>query len=517
MEVAQKRLELEKEKLLLDKQLLKGEKKHLKQERARITEEVNQCHHKIRLLEEELQEKSSLISELQEQVETFEQSKDLQVEELQDQIQTLQDNHEAVVGELQAKLAHQSEEVQGVGKGAGMSPAKASSTNREIQQYKNKLQSLRLAMEVAVRRTEAEWKEKVDDLEVQLATQEGEYEDALEQQTQELSTQVTQLQEQVDYMEESFEQERAQMQATIERLRNITRVGGQEAENGAAASALAESSSDELLKKAKEQVRTLEKQQVESFQKQQAIVREATALIAQIQTTDPEDAPEKLPLIKDRAAALEERLDALENNGREPSRQPAARSISISRKSSRVGSSDHQKPTLRHVDELNWEGSNQKGLYTGMVNEEGEPHGRGKLKLDNGDVFEGEFKNGKRSGTGCYTWGSTGDLFTGQWKNNRRHGKGVFVWHDGRLYDGEYVKGKREGRGIFTWPYGAKYEGDWKANKRNGIGVYTHSDGRTFSGMYKDDKPDGEGILTDPQGIVIHEGAWVMGKFVGDD
>lgn len=111
----------------------------------------------------------------------------------------------------------------------------------------------------------------------------------------------------------------------------------------------------------------------------------------------------------------------------------------------------------RHVTELDLK-LDQIGKYSGFINMCGLPQGRGTFRVENGDVYEGEWKNGKHHGQGVYTW-FDGDLYTGPWEDDKRHGHGVFVFSDGRLYDGEYEEGRREGKGIFSWPYGAKYEG----------------------------------------------------------
>jgi len=356
-------------------------------------------------------------------------------------------------------------------------------------------------MEVAVRRTETEWKEKVDDLEVQMATQEGEYEDALEEQTKELQSQVAQLQEQIEYCERSHTEEMMQLEATIERFKS-----GQQ--GGLVASEVTAAREEEL-RKTKEELRSLQRRQAEYTALQEAIAKEARALIEEVNLAEPEEVSDMLPHMKEQAALLEQKLNAPELK-RSTSMDPQA----VTRKPSRMTSRPKDQK-LRHVTDLDWAGSSQKGSYTGYVGENGEPHGRGLLKVENGDVYEGEFKGGRRHGQGVYTW-SSGDLYTGPWSRNRRHGHGVFVWSDGRLYDGEYVMGKREGKGTFTWPYGAKYEGEYEGNKRNGHGVYVHADGRTYTGQYVDDRPHGKGVLTDPKGVVLHEGTWVNGQFMGE-
>uniref|UniRef100_A0A7S1UNY1 Uncharacterized protein n=1 Tax=Grammatophora oceanica TaxID=210454 RepID=A0A7S1UNY1_9STRA len=169
-----------------------------------------------------------------------------------------------------------------------------------------------------------------------------------------------------------------------------------------------------------------------------------------------------------------------------------------------------------HVIELDYQGEKQSGRYTGWVNSKNIPNGRGCLRVDNGDVYEGEWNNGIRHGLGVYTW-YEGDLYTGPWLDGRRHGHGTFVYSDGRLYDGEYIHGKRQGKGVFTWPFGAKFEGEYEGDKRNGTGLYVYADGRQYSGSYKDDRPHGYGVEKDRHGRVAYDGEWAYGEFVGDD
>lgn len=43
------------------------------------------------------------------------------------------------------------------------------------------------------------------------------------------------------------------------------------------------------------------------------------------------------------------------------------------------------------------------GTYDGERNEREERHGKGRAILPNGDIYEGEYENGKRHGNGIYT------------------------------------------------------------------------------------------------------------------
>ena len=58
------------------------------------------------------------------------------------------------------------------------------------------------------------------------------------------------------------------------------------------------------------------------------------------------------------------------------------------------------------------------------------------LPKPNGDVYEGDFIDGAKSG------------------------KGVETLDNGMTYKGSFVDGFRQGQGILTWSNGDKYEGD---------------------------------------------------------
>ena len=49
---------------------------------------------------------------------------------------------------------------------------------------------------------------------------------------------------------------------------------------------------------------------------------------------------------------------------------------------------------------------------------------------------------------------------------------------DGSKYEGSYKEGKKHGTGTYTWIDGSKYEGLWRDNKISGTGTYTWLDGR---------------------------------------
>ena len=57
---------------------------------------------------------------------------------------------------------------------------------------------------------------------------------------------------------------------------------------------------------------------------------------------------------------------------------------------------------------------------------------------------------------------NNGDKYEGEFKNNLIEGKGIFYCHNGDKYEGDFKNGIREGKGIFYYNSGSKYEGDFK-------------------------------------------------------
>ena len=47
-----------------------------------------------------------------------------------------------------------------------------------------------------------------------------------------------------------------------------------------------------------------------------------------------------------------------------------------------------------------------------------------------------------------------------------QEGKGIYYYNDGDRYEGDFKNGKREGKGIEYYNNGDRYEGDWKKGKK---------------------------------------------------
>jgi hypothetical protein len=175
---------------------------------------------------------------------------------------------------------------------------------------------------------------------------------------------------------------------------------------------------------------------------------------------------------------------------------------------------------------------NTKQTYIGSVNHSGEKHGYGRLItpnskiigtwrkgrftgwgrqiLNNGEIFEGNFNNGKLNGKGIYKYRDI--LYVGDFENNKKQGKGEKITKDyyykgdfnnnkidgyGKIqfinnkddiseYEGFFKENNIEGKGIMKWGNGNIYDGELKNGKMNGYGRFTPKNGITIEGYFKD-------------------------------
>ena len=162
----------------------------------------------------------------------------------------------------------------------------------------------------------------------------------------------------------------------------------------------------------------------------------------------------------------------------------------------------------------------------------------------NNDVYEGEFKNGKRHGEGIYFYENE-FFYIGDWKKDKIDGeKGIFIknnneayigkWENGEIIEGNYRQSniyiKKEiilsteffdenYKGILNKIIGNKdvvhYEGTFKDWKFNGKGKYINKNGDIYEGEFKDNKYNGYGKMIYKNGDK-YEGQWKNGKKHGE-
>lgn len=108
--------------------------------------------------------------------------------------------------------------------------------------------------------------------------------------------------------------------------------------------------------------------------------------------------------------------------------------------------------------------------YVGEVSGQ-QPSGTGIMTYKNGDVYNGNWNNGKTNGEGVMTCINgdvfTGKFFVGSWA------EGTMKYNDGTIYEGNNIK-------FETY--------DESRGKKNGPGKLTENTGNVIYGLWKDDK-----------------------------
>ena len=69
--------------------------------------------------------------------------------------------------------------------------------------------------------------------------------------------------------------------------------------------------------------------------------------------------------------------------------------------------------------------------------------GKAIVKYSDGKQYEGEFKDGEKSGRGYFRWNDR-NSYEGEYLRGRKHGKGRLI-RDGIGYDGTFKNGVMDG------------------------------------------------------------------------
>jgi hypothetical protein len=156
--------------------------------------------------------------------------------------------------------------------------------------------------------------------------------------------------------------------------------------------------------------------------------------------------------------------------------------------------------------EKTWDVCPGEGVYAGSM-VRGVRDGSGKLWLNNGDMYEGQWRGDELHGQGRIAY-QTGAVYEGDFEDGRRHGWGTLIYANGDVYEGSWNDDTKEGRGTFHWKeMGTKYDGDFFGGVMHGEGRYYFADGSMYQGSYKDGKRQGRGTLTMSDGST-HTGEW---------
>ena len=141
------------------------------------------------------------------------------------------------------------------------------------------------------------------------------------------------------------------------------------------------------------------------------------------------------------------------------------------------------------------------GTYTGKwYNNNNKPYGEGIMTFSDGEIYEGEWKDGKIDGKGTYNF-SNGNVYKGEFKDNGINGQGTFNYFNGDVCEGNFKNGRRDGKCVYKFSNGDVFEGYYEDDKMN-HGILKFSGGEVFEGDFKDDKMN-HGILKFSSGEVF--------------
>jgi hypothetical protein len=110
-------------------------------------------------------------------------------------------------------------------------------------------------------------------------------------------------------------------------------------------------------------------------------------------------------------------------------------------------------------------------------------------------IYEGEYENDKKQGTGKLSYKTINDVYSGEFKDNCITGYGLYNWANGDSFKGTFLNGKMHGKGTYTWPDGGEYVGEYYDNLKEGFGIFKWPSGKVYEGKFSNGKPHGNGIM----------------------
>ena len=146
--------------------------------------------------------------------------------------------------------------------------------------------------------------------------------------------------------------------------------------------------------------------------------------------------------------------------------------------------------------------------------------GRARVVYANGDTFEGMFNDLKqRHGKGIYSY-QNAPAVEGEEDGGEEDGEAKTS--AAAVYSGDFRFGKKEGTGQMKYPNGSVYKGSWTNNERNGIGSYTYPNGDVYTGRWSKDTKSGRGsyYFTENNSTLVgtwENGSMKTGKWVHSD
>ena len=124
-------------------------------------------------------------------------------------------------------------------------------------------------------------------------------------------------------------------------------------------------------------------------------------------------------------------------------------------------------------------------------------------------TYYGEYKDNVPDGYGIYS--RKGYILEGKnWNKNNLNDIGVAIWEEGELYEGEFKNSVKEGIGLYRWADGTSYLGQFKKNKISGMGRMSFANGNTYEGEFD------EGFLSGWGKFIWDDGKYYIGNYLKD-
>lgn len=139
--------------------------------------------------------------------------------------------------------------------------------------------------------------------------------------------------------------------------------------------------------------------------------------------------------------------------------------------------------------------------YQGAYLEGSLGHGNGTCSYANGDVYTGEWNEGKKHGKGEMLW-ADGQKYDGSWEYDEIKGLGTMQLIDGTKYHGNFCKGLYSGKGKLYMADGNIISGEWDNGQiRQDNLEYFYNDGKNYTGAMLNFTWNGYGFLEHPGGL----------------
>lgn len=132
------------------------------------------------------------------------------------------------------------------------------------------------------------------------------------------------------------------------------------------------------------------------------------------------------------------------------------------------------------------------------------PNGKGIFSYENGEIYQGNWKNGLQNGWG--TFKDISSIYEGLWENGQKT-EGTLKYYEGDIFVGTFKNGLKE-CGVLKYKNGDEFGGEFK-NGRKFMGVMTFAHTKdVYRGEFNE-----EGLFHGGGDLTTEEGDIYKGMF----